>query len=293
MKGKSKWIFLGLLILLTHWFGGCARNSASSDMESGGSVAPEESVKYGVFIGADPAQLDAFAGYDVIVIDAAFYSKADLDRLHADDITVYSYLNVGSIEDFRDYFADYKALILDEYENWPGEYWVDVANPKWQSHIREQAADLAQKGVDGFFIDNADVYYQYHTPDVFEGLVTILSQLGEYDKDIIINGGDIFVTEAVLEAEAPMLKISGVNQECVFTNIDFEGERLIRQSKETTRYYQDYLELCKVKELDVYLLEYGKEQALLREIEAYCAERRFYFYMASSIDLQSSDAVRT
>ena len=90
-----------------------------------------------------------FAGYDIIVIDAAYYSKADIDKLHQQGVLVYSYLNIGSLVDFRDFFLDYKHLTLGKYENWQGEYWVDVSETEWQDHILEQAGLLVKKDVDG------------------------------------------------------------------------------------------------------------------------------------------------
>ena len=271
---KKKWGMGGLLLILlgAGLLCGCAKEKA-------------ENPRYGVFIGANPQQSDSFTGYDVIVIDAAYYTQAELDRLHQDGATVYSYLNVGSLEDFRAFYPDYQHLILDEYDNWPGEYWVDITSPAWQSHIQEQAELLVEKGIDGFFIDNADVYYQYPDPGIFQSLVTILAQLGRFDKDIIMNGGDVFIAEAILEPASPLVEITGVNQECVFTDIDFDTGRLTRQDADTTRYYQAYLELCQRNGLTVYLLEYGADKTLLREMEEYCDKRQFGFYVSPSIDL--------
>jgi Uncharacterized conserved protein len=269
------------VVLITASAGCAAEPDEEAEVAAKGQL-----LAYGVFIGTDPEQAGRFAGYDLVVIDAAYYAKADIDKLHREGTAVYSYLNVGSLEDFRDFFSDYQHLILGEYENWPGEYWVDVSAPEWQDHIQTQASQLVEKGVDGFFIDNADVYYNYHTATVFEGMTAILNMLGEYDVDIIINGGDVYVTEAVIEPGVPIVKITGINQECVFTNIDFENGRLIRQSAENKEYYQQYVEQCAKKGLAVYLLEYSEDVDLIRQIEEYCNVNRFGYYVSQSIDLQ-------
>ena len=62
-----------------------------------------------------------------------------------------------------------------------------------------------KKGVDGFFIDNCDVYYfmglglegsksqKVSSRKLFQGLKTILKNLRtRYNKPVIINGGDAF-----------------------------------------------------------------------------------------------------
>jgi len=266
-----------LLLFLTLISSGCGKSP-----ESEAEVIPTQ---YGVFIGATYEELN-ISLYNMIVIDAAYYSKEEIAALHQNGVIVYSYLNVGSIEDFRDFYLEYQHFILGEYEDWPGEYWIDVSEEEWQNHIYEFAGELVEKGIDGFFIDNTDVYYHYHNEDIFLGLITILNRLSEYEKEILINGGDVFVSEVILEAAEPLIQISGVNQECVFTRIDFENSELVAQSKEDTNYYQEYLEKCKNKNLKVYLLEYTSEEILIRNIDEYCRARGFEYYISSSIDLQ-------
>ena len=46
---------------------------------------------------------------------------------------VYTYLNVGSLEDFRDYYKEYEHLTIGAYENWDEEKWIDVSDKDWQS----------------------------------------------------------------------------------------------------------------------------------------------------------------
>ena len=46
-----------------------------------------------------------------------------------------TYLNIGSIENFREYYTTYAELAIGEYEHWEEEQWVDVANPDWQKFI--------------------------------------------------------------------------------------------------------------------------------------------------------------
>ena len=90
------------------------------------SDTSEES--YGVFLGIDRKTFDIslFENYKQVVVDAQELSRDQLARLHENGHVVYSYLNVGSIENTRDYFGDYEDICLDSYDNWPDEYWVDV-----------------------------------------------------------------------------------------------------------------------------------------------------------------------
>lgn len=250
-------------------------------------VALQADLKYGVFIGVNPEDSDLFNKYDIVVVDAAYFAKEDIDKLHQKNTQVYSYLNIGSLEEFRDFFSEYKHLILDRYEDWPDEYWVDVSNDVWKSHIDKQAEALVLKGIDGFFIDNTDVYYQYQTPTIFTGLVDIVNGLNKYEKEILINGGDVFVRDAVIEANPSLIDIDGVNQECVFTSIDFKNERFAPQNDEDNRYYLEYLEQCSDKGLKVFLLEYSTSNEMLVEIDSYCKKQNFTYFISPSLNLDA------
>ena len=54
---------------------------------------------------------------------------------------------------------------------------------------------LLKKGVDGFFIDNCDVYAYAKTKKNFKGLAKILKNIKRLGKGVMINGGDVFVTK--------------------------------------------------------------------------------------------------
>lgn len=249
----------------------------------------EAKSEYGVFIGLDPENTETLLDYNLVVIDAAYYSEDEIEKLHNNGIKVYSYLNVGSLETFRDYYATYEHLILGKYENWEGEYWINVFHPQWKNHIIEEAGALVGKGVDGFFLDNTDVYYHFHNREIFQGLITILKGLEQYRKDILVNGGDIFVTEAILDADSPMIKITGVNQECVFTNIDFNSNLLTGQDLDTSMYYQTYLEQCAEAGLSVYLTEYAEKSngVLWKRIDGYCKQHQYVYFISPSINLDT------
>ena len=249
---------------------------------------PQENNTYGVFLGLNPEDASSLTRYQTVVIDAQYFTKEEIAAVQAKGTQVYTYLNIGSIETFREGYDAFKRITLSPYDNWPDEYWVDVSQPEWQQFIAGEAKSLIDKGVDGFFLDNADVYYLYPTDAIYAGLDAILQGLGQYGKPVLINGGDVFVARAVLDAEQPNPVITGVNQECVFTNIDFDHRALVQQTEENTNYYREYLDRCKYAGLDVYLLEYAKPNTELKsEIDDYCKQNGFLYYISPSIDLDA------
>ena len=250
------------------------------------SFLTSKETSYAVLLGIDPEQASCLSRYKTVVIDAQYFTKDEVASVQKSGTKVYTYLNIGSVETFREGYDSLKGLTLAPYDNWPDEFWVDVSKPEWQKFVSDEAKSLAEKGVDGFFLDNADVYYFYPTDAIFNGLNAILTDLAQYRKPVLINGGDVFVSRAVLDAKAPNAVITGVNQECVFTNIDFDAGTLILQDAETSSYYQEYLARCKSAGLTVYLTEYAKSSdSIVRTIDSFCKERGYLYYVSPSINL--------
>ena len=240
---------------------------------------------YGVFLNADASSLKQLKNYDLIVIDAQYFTKGDIELLHQNGTKVYTYLNIGSIENFREYYTTYEKLTIGRYEHWDEEKWVDVADPDWQKFIEQLSQELFEKGVDGFFIDNCDVYYYAPRESIFEGLTAILQNIMTFDKAVIINGGDTYVTEYRERYGAIDHIMTGVNQESVWSAIDFDKGTFYEQTKETRDYYCKYLEACQADGMDVYLLEYTTDQKLIQKIKKYCNKHDFHFYVSNSLEL--------
>lgn len=245
----------------------------------------EKARDYGVFLSLSSSDIDKIEGYDTVVIDAQYFSAEDISRLKEQGSTVYSYINVGSIEKFRDYYDEYSHLALCAYENWDEEQWINAASPEWQEFLVSLEEELLDKNIDGFFVDNCDVYYVYPRDDIFEGLTAILKHLMAYGRPVIINGGDTFVTEYREKYGSLKHIMTGVNQESVWSRIDFETGGFSAQTAEDRAYFQEYIEMCGKEGLDVYLIEYTKDEALKNQIEKYCLENRFRCYISDSIEL--------
>ena len=241
---------------------------------------------YGVFLNADASSLEQLKSYNLIVIDAQYFNKSDIELLHQNGTRVYTYLNIGSIENFREYYTAYEKLTIGRYENWDEEKWVDVSDPDWQKFIEQLSQELFEKGVDGFFIDNCDVYYYAPRESIFEGLTAILQNIMTFDKAVIINGGDTYVTEYRERYGDINHIMTGVNQESVWSAIDFDKGTFYEQTKETRDYYCKYLEACKADGMDIYLLEYTTDKKLIPKIKKYCNEHDFHFYISNSLELE-------
>lgn len=248
--------------------------------------AVKSSREYGVFLGINSEQKERLRDYRIVVIEPSEFNADQISKFRKSGKKVYGYLNIGAIEKYRPYYNRFKDKTLDSYKEWPNERWVDVSDAEWQRFVVDELGKkYSEMGLDGLFVDNADVYHHYHTDSTFQGLCSILKGLKSYEFSILINGGDVFVSQCIDEKLSHAL-FNGVNQETVFTDIDFERRRYGRQSKKETHYFKEYLSRVKKNGLSVYLLEYGADASLAKEIDNYCKRNGFCWYNAKNLELK-------
>lgn len=271
MKNKVTVVFIMAFIFI---FSGCGFN------------APENTNEYAVLIGENYNISDIVKNTDVLVIDAEYFTSDDIAKLKSNGVKeIYSYINIGSIENFRDYYAEYEKYTLAEYDNWPEERWIDVSKKEWQDFVASRVDDLSQKGVDGFFIDNTDVYFLFQNEGIYNGIINILSNIKESNKKIIINGGDTFV-KRYFELEKENVLLDGINQEDVYTRYDFDNKKYIKNADEDRGYYTEYLNLAISKGCKAYMLEYATDSAICREATEYASEHKYICYISDNIELK-------
>ena len=241
---------------------------------------------YGVYLGMNPEEIEDRDLAQTMVIDAQYYTEDEISALKDEGHNVYTYLNLGSIESFRDYYSDYKDITLGVYENWEDEQWVDVSQAKWQEFISSKADELLAKGVDGFFIDNCDVYYQYPTEEIFTGVSDILEDLKAKGGYVLINGGDAFVTEYYNRNQSLDNVLDGVNQESVYTCIYWDDDSFGINTLEDREYFSDYLNMVMEDDKDAYALEYATDSEIEAEAMKYDSDMGYITYVSHSLELK-------
>ncbi|KHD37515.1 glucanotransferase [Clostridium acetobutylicum] len=250
-------------------------------------IKNSNTLSYGVFTGLQPKNINRLLSYKEVVIDASYYSKAQIDFLHKKGIKVYSYLNVGSLENFRPYYSDFKDIALDNYENWKDESWIDVSNPKWDNYVvNTLGKNLKDKGVDGFFLDNLDVYSKYKKDSMFIGLLNIIKGLNSsYNLPVISNGGVDFLETAENKKISLKSLIYGINIESVYTTVDFNNNKFIKNSRDDRDKKVKYLEKLKSKDILIYIVEYSRDTSLKKIIHNYYRNLGFKVYISNSLNL--------
>ena len=252
---------------------------------AGAEQAPTFKYPYGVFLSICE-NIEQFADYEIVVIDAQYYPKEELDAFRSKGHKVFSYINIGSLEDFRDYYDEYKDLSLGAYEHWEEEVWVDVSQKRWQDFmLNDIAAGLLEKDIDGFFVDNCDVYYVHPKQEILEGLTVIMKGLKATGKKVIINSGDTFLDTYCEQGGKWDDVISGINQESVFSTILWDEGTFGTAEPEDHEYFVSYIDRYGSQGAEIYLLEYTIDEELVKEIKVFCEERGYTYYVADSIEL--------
>lgn len=128
--------------------------------------------------------------YDVVDIDvedgAANYEPQDVAELRQRGKLVLSYINIGSAEPFRSYWASVQPYVLAQYPGWP-EYYMDVSKPGYREVLLKTVVpQILGKGVDGLFLDNVDGGSDNARPDVTAGIVEVVRQIRALHPGILL-----------------------------------------------------------------------------------------------------------
>ena len=249
------------------------------------TTVSEAKYAYGVFLSVEK-NIDKLRDYEIVVIDAQHFKKEEIEAFKARGHKVYSYINIGSLENFRSYYKQYKSLKLGKYEHWDEEIWINVADKKWQDFIVEKLMpSLLDKGIDGFFVDNCDVYYHYKKKAIMDGLTVMMKSLVATGKKVLINGGDCYLDAYCKSGGKWSDVITGINQETVFSKIIWNKNKFGTASNKDHKYFTSYIERYAKKGADIYLLEYTRDKKLISKIKAYCKKKGFGYYVSDSVEL--------
>lgn len=100
---------------------------------------------------------ETFANYELIVFDSREHPSLRLLRNRNKNIL--GYLSLGEIEKTHPSFEFFKkkGLLLEENNQWPGRYMVDIRKPEWVQYlIEERIPEILFKRFDGLMLDTLD-----------------------------------------------------------------------------------------------------------------------------------------
>lgn len=133
----------------------------------------------------------------VIVIEPEDYTLAEIRALKK-YATVLAYLSIGSVSDERPYYKDLKAYTLKKLDDWPHERYLDLRQAPARDWCQKQAKLLKAAGFDGFWLDNVDVYEEYRSTDMFNGVLSTIHAIKAVGGYVMVNGGKTFLTDMLV-----------------------------------------------------------------------------------------------
>ena len=101
----------------------------------------------------------------------------------------------------------------------------------------------------------------------------------------MINGGDTYVREYAKRNKNLDAVMDAVNQESVFSAINWDNKTFTKNKSSEREYFQEYCKLVSDNGKDVYLLEYTKDNELIDSIKEYCSDNGYTYYASSTLDL--------
>lgn len=115
----------------------------------------------------------AYNPYSLIILESD--NHPDIAKLLESGKTVLAYLSIGEIASSRPYFSKLQAqgLLLQENQNWPGSYMVDLRNKEWTKKIiTDLIPSLLFQHFNGVFLDTADnaEYLESKDPKANQGM---------------------------------------------------------------------------------------------------------------------------
>ena len=279
---KTKAVILILSLLLS----GCFNK---------GTQEPKEifyGADYGAFLGRSDNDVNFFSSYQYISLELDEFTDTNINRLSNKGVQFFAYLNVGSLETYRDYYEDYESLTFKEYDNWPDERWIDVSNESWQNFVvNTLAKGFKERNAFGVYLDNVDVYTiaKEEEKDFTAfgiGLKNIIKGISELGLKVMINGGSEFLDDMNDSNDSIFDSIWAYHQEEVFSLItDYEHNGFGKQTVEDRDYYQEIASMMKQKGKEVFFLEYTIKADLKKEIISYCNSHYYHYYIATNVDL--------
>ncbi|QQB75052.1 endo alpha-1,4 polygalactosaminidase [Fusobacterium canifelinum] len=112
--------------------------------------------------------------YDLLLIEVShnniFFTKEQIEALKIKNNgakrIVIAYLSIGEAEDYRFYWnkkwdKNKPDWIVEENDNWEGNYIVKYWTAEWKDIIKEYQKKLDEIGVDGYLLDTVDTYLYF------------------------------------------------------------------------------------------------------------------------------------
>ncbi len=168
--------------------------------------------------------ISRFSSYDLVVVDGQGASARQVRALRRAGKLVLAYLDVGTLEPGRPWYASLGRFRLNYWSDW-GEWYANVSARGFRSAIAGRIAPaILRKGFDGLFLDNTDMIESH--PGQAGGMKRLVRALSA----LVHRRGGLLFTQNGEGSIAPTLRYyDGWNREDVTGTYDFGRRRYVLQ----------------------------------------------------------------
>ena len=272
-----------LLLLAPLALTGCKNNE---------ELEPYHGDDYGAFLGRSGNNVSGFNKYKYVSVELDEFTHTNIERLTSHGTNFLAYLNIGSLETYRDYYEEYESFTFKDYDNWPEERWIDVTNQDWQNLMVSLAQGFKNEGAFGVYMDNVDVYTiakeEAKNYEAFGASIkNIISRVNDLGLKVLVNGGAEYFDDMNDANDNVFDSVWAYHQEEVFTLIDdYEQNVFTSQLNEDKSYYQEIASMMKDKGKEIFLLEYTTDDTLKESIKNYCDSNEYHYYISNNVELK-------
>ena len=242
-------------------------------------------MKYKVSIGTKIKDIEEGSG--ILVLESDDYSPEEIQAIRKKGYKVLGYLSVGTLEEYRPWFKEFSKYKFEKLDDWPDEYYVDVRKSKWQKFLAKRAKEIREKGFDGWWCDNIDVYSEHKSKAMFTAIASVFIKLKGIKGYVMINGGSEWVDDAIDRGGNLKKYINGYTQEEVFSRvISYSGKgKFGSQVPEDSVFYRGLIRKAIKRGVGCFCLEYTTRQATKKKIKEWCKKNQANYYISEDVNL--------
>ena len=224
-------------------------------------------------------------GTEILVLNPDGYDLGSIEQIKTKGYKVLAYLSISTIKKDHPWYFKYKRYKLGELNSQLNEVYVDVRERDWRDFVVECARAIREKGFDGWWLDNLDIYEHYKSAKMFIACNLLLKQIKRLGGYVMVNGGSEFFSFAI-DQKVDLSMVDGVMQGEVFSLVtSYErGGKFSRQKKIQKEFYEKLLRRLRKGGIDIFLLEYTRSEKVKDEIKRWAKENKASYYIVDFLD---------
>jgi len=190
--------------------------------------------------------------FDMVIIDPDNYTKREIYKLKKLGTMPIAYLNVGEIEEYRDYMDTLDpSIALSPDPNWNRRYFADICDTLWLKLMEKRVHTIIADGFCGVYADFSGLLKEY--PDLESCSVSLIRKIKSWigDAHLVVNA-----EPAIIDQLGNV--VDGICVEGLIGQYDFDSDSYIKNSdKSIDSLIECYSRLAREFRFVIFDIEYA------------------------------------